>query len=84
MINRDYKNYLQQPIKISRPQPIQRMAKVVFEFKKKYYLSALVARDFNITQTIKDLGASKNDLRNHAGSNKEEQKQNARLLGLLE
>ena len=43
------------------------MKEVVFEFKRKYYIQALVERQFNILKTSVELRACRNDIYNHIG-----------------
>ncbi len=47
-----------------------KMKDIVFEFKKKYYLAALVQDKFDVSKTARRLGAARGDIYNHVGRGK--------------
>lgn len=57
--------------------------KMIFEFKRKYYLIELVSKDFNVLKTAQAIGANRGDIYNHTGFTHEDRVLNAKKIGLI-
>jgi len=61
-----------------------RMKDIVFFFKQKYYITALVTDNFNVSKTAKRLTTTRGDIYNHIGCSNKEHVKLAKEYGLLE